>query len=301
MSTSSEPSGRLPNLTSPSQVRSLLDELSIRPSRSLGQNFLVDKNVLDILVATADVGRHDHVLEIGPGLGVVTEMLVASGAHVLAVERDHRLHRHLADRFGSVDRLQLVRSDVLDMDMDAEPLCRVTKVVSNLPYRPGSRMLVMLVRAAVPPARMVVTVQREVAERLTAQPGTGEFGRLTVWMQSVYDIEIVKRVSAGCFWPRPEVESAIVRLQRKAGSLPPREEREFLFDLAKAAFTSRRKQLVSTLAGTGFSREGAAGLLEGLGHPVRVRPEELSASDWIRLAREVRREEGVGGEDHTAD
>jgi len=308
MSTFSEPSGRFPNLTSLSQVRRLLEDLSIRPSRSLGQNFLVDRNVLDIVAQTAEAGPRDRVLEIGPGLGVVTEFLVASDARVLAVERDHRLHRYLAERFEDADRLQLVRADLLDMDMDAEPLSGVTKVVSNLPYRPGTRMLVMFARAATPAACLVVTVQREVAERLTAGPGTGSFGRLTVWMQSLYDIEIVKRVSATCFWPRPEVESAIVKMKRKPGPLPEREERDFLFELAKLAFTRRRKQLVSTLAGVGLTRAGAADLLEELGHSVRARPEDLSASDWVRLVRETRREgglrlrvSGVGGEDHTVD
>jgi len=190
------------NLTSPSQVRAFLAEIGFTPSRRLGQNFLIDRNVLEIIVGTAELGSTDQVLEVGPGLGVVTEELVRRAGRVIAVEKDRRLFGYLEGKFKGVPTLSLVNADMLDIDTDELPGWDGRKVVSNLPYSVGSRILVNLMSATASPERIVVTVQLEVAQRLVAPPGNKQYGVLSVWAQAGYDVRLVRKVSPGCFWPK---------------------------------------------------------------------------------------------------
>ena len=277
------------NLTSPSQVRSFLNSMGIRPSKALGQNFLIDRNILGILLGAADIVPDDSVLEVGPGLGVVTEGLLGLSHRVVAVEKDGRLLQHLKARFAGAANLELLHGDMLELGAAGLLGSGLNKVVSNLPYSVGTRILVDCLQAAHAPVRMVVTVQREVAERLAAGPGSRTYGLLSVWAQADYEIDIVKTVSATCFWPRPEVSSAIVRLRHRPATELPEAVRSAFYALTKRAFVSRRKQMgaiVSTeplkLAG---NREEGRCLLEELAIDPRARPENLSAADWIRLAR----------------
>jgi len=154
-----------------SELRSLLNEMDFHPSRALGQNFLIDGNILDILLDAADVRHRDEILEIGPGLGAVTEALVDSARRVVAVEKDRRLYEHLRERFKDKPKLELICADMLEVDTEALLKTGFNKVVSNLPYSAGSRILINLAMAEAAPERIIVTVQQEVAERLAAQAG----------------------------------------------------------------------------------------------------------------------------------
>ncbi len=279
------------NLTSPTQVRALLDEIDVRPSRSLGQNFLIDANVLRILVDAADLQADDRVLEVGPGLGVLTDELAARTAEVVAVEKDRRLAAHLIGRFSESRPVTVVNSDMLRQRIDQLGSGRLNKVVANLPYRPGTRILVDLVRNAAPPDLMVLTVQREVGDRLTAAVGARDYGLLSVWVQRLYDVEQVKVVSPTCFWPAPAVTSAIVRLVRHGRHPLPEEAERVFHAMTKYVFSVRRKQLVTVL------RKGTAGMrmdesvcrawLKQRALPETARPQVLSTSDWCDLAREI--------------
>ncbi|MFC1452899.1 16S rRNA (adenine(1518)-N(6)/adenine(1519)-N(6))-dimethyltransferase RsmA [Verrucomicrobiota bacterium] len=282
------------SLTSPVEVRRLLHGLSIRPSKALGQNFLVDENILRIFLDAAEIAPDDEVLEIGPGLGVLTERLVSLARHVIAVEKDRRLFDFLVSRMGSCGNLTLVHGDVLDLDADAllgaAPATRV--VTGNLPYRVGTRILVDMVHAPAPPARITVTVQQEVAERLAALPGSGSHGLLSVWVQLTHRVRIVKTVAKGCFWPRPEVASAIVSLSGLDAVELDGEDRAFFYALTKLGFAHRRKQLATVLkSAPGFDARALARVpeaLESTGLDARSRPEDLPVSAWCALVRHAR-------------
>lgn len=266
-------------LTSPSDVRTLLDEMDFKPSRILGQNFLIDGNILRILLDLADLKPTDRVLEIGPGLGVLTEPLLARVAEVVAIEKDDVLHERLATLWPATAPLRLLHADALEVDLGGLLAGGVNKVVANLPYSVGSRLLVELAHAAQRPERMVVTVQREVADRITAAPDSRDFGVLSVFLQLDYEAFLRKRVSRSCFFPPPQVESALVELRRRPQRVEVLHSDDKFHQLVRACFAHRRKQLGAIL------RQPEAIAAAGL--DARQRPETLAVVDWIRLANHL--------------
>lgn len=277
------------NLTHPSEVRELLDQLKLRPRRALGQNFLIDANILRILLSTANLHQDDHVLEIGPGLGVVTEWLLRWSGRVTAIEVDPTLAAHLRRRFADEPRLTLIEADALDVNVKDLLAGGVNKVVANLPYSIGSRFMVNLVMASSAPERIVVTVQREVADRLTAAPGTKDYGLLGILAQQRYTVRRRKDISPTCFLPAPEVRSAIVDMKRNETNRLAMEERPLFLDLLQYAFSRRRKQLLPTLKGyAGRSEEALAPLFARWKIKPQARPEDLSPVQWVEVCRDVR-------------
>lgn len=276
------------NLTSPKQVKDLLSGLNVRPSRALGQNFLVDRNVLNILVEAAGAGPQDVVLEIGPGLGVLTEELAREAGRVVAIEKDGRLYEYLRDRFRGMPKVRLVHGDVLDMDMEETAGGMITKVVSNLPYSAGGRALAAMTCFRNPPKTIVVTVQKEVGLRLAASPGGKEYGLLSAWIQALYDVETVKTISRTCFLPVPEVTSCIVRMTSHYRLSATGKEQAVFRDLTKRSFAHRRKQMATILGSHPASplpgKDGALKILKAAGIDSAARPESLSVADWGRLS-----------------
>lgn len=271
-----------------SEVRGFVTARGFHPARARGQNFLVDANILDILLAAAAVGRGDTVLEVGPGLGVLTAALLDRGAAVVAIEKDRVLAGFLEELIPDAAALTLRVGDALDVDLPGLlETAGVTALVANLPYQAGSRILVELAGAPAAPPRMVVTVQREVAARLTAAPGGRQCGLLTVWCGYRYDCVLRHVVSANCFWPKPAVNSAIVSMTRVRERLPSDAEARFYARTAYA-FKHRRKQLASTLARAGgetaLPGEHTAAFLAAQGLPAAARPEDLSVEHWRALA-----------------
>ena len=271
-----------PNLTRPSEVRALLTQLDFHPSRVLGQNFLIDRNILNILLDAAELRPDDAVVEVGPGLGVLTAALLERAAAVTAVEKDNRLAPYLRARFADEPRLTLIHSDVLECDLPALFPRPGGKLVANLPYAIAARLLVELTALPHPPATIVVTIQREVADRLAAAPATDDYGLLSILMQRHYAVATVKHVAPSCFWPPPEVHSSIAKLVRRPAPLGGPADELALRDLLRHAFSRRRKTMARSL------RDLVADPLPALaqaGIAPTARAEELPPEAWPALLR----------------
>ncbi len=281
------------NLTSLADVRAVLTRLKIRPNRGLGQNFLVERGVLDVITRAADLQPDDQVLEIGAGLGVLTEQLIATTQRVWAVELDKRLYDHLVDRFDGNDNLHLQQEDALKLDMDAVLESGINKVVANLPYSVGSRIVVDLVLSPKAPERIVTLLQHEVAQRLTASVGNKDYNAISIWSQYRYDVSIAHVVSPNCFWPRPEVTSAIVRFVKLSKPRAECKDEGLLFELTKYAFQYRRKQLATTLRGAPGrlqrDTDTTRAILDSMNLDSRIRPERLSVEQWCDLCNRLKK------------
>lgn len=266
------------NLTSPSQVKAWCIENEFHPNKVLGQNFLIDRNALVAIVDAGLAGEDAkrkmekggcRVLEIGPGLGVLTEEMLARGCEVTAVEKDPVLAARLADSLGNPPSLTVVAGDALEF-IAREQSGPFDCMISNLPYQAGTRILLDLVlRRGLP--SITVLVQTEVAERLAAKEGSKTRGLAGVWAQLDYDVKIVRKVAASCFWPRPEIGSSVVTLTRHDRNVAfSAEERDVFHRLTKKAFEHRRKQLGSVFKDMIQST---------------ARAEELANEDWINLVK----------------
>jgi len=250
------------------EIKAVLESLDKRPTKRLGQHFLTDESVLGPMVSSAELGPDDTVLEVGPGLGVLTEALLDTGARVVAVERDPGFCRFLRRRFG--ERIQLVQADAVRAFLP-----HFNKAVSNLPYQISSPMTFRLLELGLDTA--VLMLQREFAERMIAEPGTGEYGRLSVGVYYRAECDILMNVSRRAFWPEPEVDSCVVRLRPRP---PPfRVDDEELFKkVTRVIFSHRRKKVANALKSDPEMRElvgaGSEEELAGLPHAAK-RAEEL--------------------------
>jgi 16S rRNA (adenine1518-N6/adenine1519-N6)-dimethyltransferase len=262
-----------------------LADHGIRARKRLGQHFLIDGNLLEIMVRAIDPGAGDRVLEIGAGAGTLTQPLVESGAAVTAVEVDRRLKPVLAETMGDAANLRLLYDDVLALDLAALLTGGRWKVAGNLPYYITTPIITRLLEFHDRLERMVVTVQREVADRIAAAPGGRDYGALTVLVQYRCEVERIAPVSRHCFYPEPEVESAILRLgvrERPAVSVA---DENLFFEVVRAAFGQRRKTLANALAGADLGiDEPAPDLLRRAGIDPARRGETLSLEEFASLA-----------------
>ncbi len=289
------------NLASPLDVRKHLEEIGVRPNKSLGQNFLIDRNILNILITAADVTVDDCVLEVGGGLGVVTEALSKNAGKVVVVEKDRRLAEHLTSSFAGRDNVQVVCADAVKLlskgrkgSGDRLAVGDIDKVVANLPYSVGTKVLVDMMKSSDRPEMIVVTVQLEVAERFVAECGTKDYGLLSVWSHLHYDVELVKEIRGTCFWPRPDVKSGILKLKLHESMGMSDKNEKSLYALTKYAFGHRRKQMINILRHCSgdmqMEPDEAERLFNRVGLELTVRPQNLSVSDWVSLV-------SVAGED----
>lgn len=280
-------------LLSRQTVREILRRLGLRPSRRLGQHFLAEPAVLYHILRAAHLEAQDTVLEVGPGLGVLTGELLRRARSVVAVELDRRLSAWLEERFAGNPRLRLWTADILQVK-PGRLVDGPYKVVANLPYAITSAVLRHLLEADPPPARLVLMVQWEVARRLVAQPP--DMSLLALSVQYYARVEIVHRVPAGCFVPPPQVDSAIVALQTfpvPRWGVPP----QTFFRVAHAGFLHPRRTLAKNLAeGLGIPREEVASRLQTIGIAPERRPETLSLDEWASLCRLLEAEQLLGQE-----
>ncbi|WP_455245139.1 16S rRNA (adenine(1518)-N(6)/adenine(1519)-N(6))-dimethyltransferase RsmA [Petrachloros mirabilis] len=255
-------------------------------NKRLGQNFLIDPNIVRKIVALAELTPDTSVLEIGPGRGILTEALSHAAGQVVAIEVDPMLYRLLQERGAEWPNVELVCGDALQYPMDRLP--DDTTVVANLPYYISTPLLFRLLEYRQKFPHMVLMLQEEVADRLVAKPGTEEYGVLSVMVQYAADINKAFRVSANCFRPRPEVGSAVVSLRTKPHpSLSAGEEAAFA-KLVKSAFAHRRKTLVNSLRDEGYDPAIVTHGLTTLGIPAAIRAENVGLKELIELSKQVR-------------
>lgn len=280
-------------------VKSLLDAHGLRPKNKLGQNFLIDLNLIDLVVRTAELSRDDLALEVGTGTGSLTQRLADLAGAVLSIEVDAAIHAMAAETVGRQANVRLLRADALRTKNDLNPTmlaaldelratcrCSRIKLVANLPYAVATPVIANLLLTDLPIERLVFTVQWELAERMTAEPGTAAYGALAVLMQSLAEVEVVRRLAPSVFWPRPQVDSAIVLVRPNAAKRAMvgdvKRFRVFLRDL----YVHRRKNLRGALAGSPRGRRDKSDvdrLLSELGLSGDVRAEQLDVLQHLRL------------------
>jgi len=271
----------------PGQLRRLMGAERLRPRKSLSQNFLTDPEALDAIVEAAELVPGDRVVEIGPGLGVLTRRLLAAGASVLAVEVDARLAEYLRRELYGAHGFELIEADALSLHPREMFPGQPIKVVANIPYHITSPLLHAFLEGDRPPELTVLLVQLEVAERVAAPPGRMSY--LSVFAQNVATAEIVARVPAAAFEPAPAVDSAVLRLRRRADpGVAVGELREAFYRVVQAGFRQRRKQVHNGLSRElPVDREGVEAALHGCGVTPDRRPQTLTIDEWACLAREL--------------
>jgi 16S rRNA (adenine1518-N6/adenine1519-N6)-dimethyltransferase len=258
----------------------LLVDLDLRPSRKLGQNFLIDNNILDIIVGHAATAATGNFIEIGAGTGVLTERLAALG-RVTAIEYDNRLAEYLQNRFSRNDQVTIVHKDAVRLDYD-QLANGPYDCIANLPYAASTAILGRLLAATNRPAFILVLLQREMAERLTAEPRSKAYGSLTVRLRLCYDVKIVKQISANVFWPRPEVNSSLVAMQLRDDAADCDLSRR-LSALTRLAFSQRRKKLPGVLA-RHYHPSTVADTFDRFGIDADVRADALPIASYRQLA-----------------
>ncbi len=268
-------------------VRNLLTDRGLAPRRELGQNFVADPNTVRRIAALAGVGPGDDVVEIGAGLGSLTLALAETGADVTAVEVDRGLADALKSVIDGIGNITLVRGDAMELDWAALLAGRRVVLVANLPYNVATPLICDLLDGVPEVARMLVMVQREVAERFAAAPRTPAYGAVSVKVAYWATAKVVGLVPASVFVPRPNVESALVAIERRE---PPETDPEPLFRLVRTGFGQRRKMLRRSLAGLVTDEQ-----FEAAGVAPTARPEELDVAAWCRLT------DAVAGSDGTTD
>ena len=264
--------------------------------KRFGQNFLIDGNVVEKIVREAGITKDDFVLEIGPGIGTMTQILCENAREVAAVEIDKNLIPILAETLAPYDNVTVINEDILKVDVrklaeeknDGRPI----KVVANLPYYITTPIIMGLFESHVPLESITIMVQKEVAQRMQVGPGTKDYGALSLAVQFYADAQIVLKVPASCFMPRPNVDSAVIKLVRHEDAPVKVKDEQFMFRVIRAAFNQRRKTLANSLAnsselngsGHACTREDVTTALEAMGLPAGIRGEALTLAQFGELA-----------------
>ncbi len=272
-----------PIIASPQVTNHILHRFKLRADKKLGQNFLIDENIVRNIVAAAELSDKDTVLEVGPGIGTLTQGLAESGASVVAVELDKRLLPVLDTTLEGYDNVRIVNGDILQVDIMQTVSVDEFKVCANLPYYITTPIIFALLEKRLPMERLVAMVQKEVAERMAAKPGGKDYGALSVAIQYYTEPEIAFIVPPSSFIPAPSVDSAVIVCKRR--EKPPVEvcDEALFFRVVKAAFSLRRKMLNNSLKNMGIKGEQVAKWLELAGVDGKRRAETLSLEDFAAL------------------
>lgn len=280
-----------PILGNPQNTIRILQKYQFTFQKKYGQNFLIDTHVLDKIIRSAEIGKEDMVLEIGPGIGTMTQYLACSARKVVAVEIDAELIPILEDTLQEYDNVRIIQADILKVDLvklvEEENEGRPIKVVANLPYYITTPIIMGLFENHVPVKSITVMVQKEVADRMQTGPGTKDYGALSLAVQYYAKPYLVANVPPNCFMPRPKVGSAVIRLERYENLPVSVKEEKLLFQIIRASFNQRRKTLANGLknaAELNFSKEEIETAIAKLGKPAGVRGETLSLEEFARLS-----------------
>lgn len=279
----------------PQNTIAVLQKYNFNFQKRFGQNFLIDTNVLDKIISSAEITKDDCVLEIGPGIGTMTQYLAESAREVVAVEIDKNLIPILEDTLSEYDNVTVINEDILKVDIgkiaEEKNGGKPIKVVANLPYYITTPIIMGLFESHVPLKSITIMVQKEVADRMQVGPGTKDYGALSLAVQYYAKPEIVANVPPNCFIPRPNVGSAVIRLTRYEQPPVEVEDEKFMFALIRASFNHRRKTLVNGLTGAPelhLSKEQVTAALERMGLSPQVRGETLTLAQFGELSRELR-------------
>ena len=267
----------------------VLQKTNFQFQKQFGQNFLIDSSVLDHIISHAKIQKEDLVIEIGPGIGTLTEALCEHAGQVIAIEIDDKLIPILEENLAGKDNFHLLHQDVLKVDftelLKEYPSFSSVKVVANLPYYITTPILMSLLEKKLPLSSITVMVQKEVAERMQAGPGSKDYGALSLAVQYYSKPDIVQEVPPHCFIPRPKVSSMVIHLSVYKKSPVECENPEYLFKTIKASFMQRRKTLVNALAaGLGIDKEVIKSVLSALSFPENVRGETLSLDEFAEIS-----------------
>jgi 16S rRNA (adenine1518-N6/adenine1519-N6)-dimethyltransferase len=271
-----------PELLGAARVRELLKRHDVRPAKVLGQNFVIDPNTIRKTLAVARIAPTDRILEIGPGAGSLTLGLAASAPSVIAVERDERLIPLLKEILADHQNVEVVHADAMSIDLAGT---RATALVANLPYNIAALVVLKVLEEAPDIQSLTVMTQKEVGERLAADPGSKTYGATSVLVRFFGTARVEARVSRKAFWPVPRVDSVLVRIDRSG--MQAEVEAQAFFKVVKAAFSQRRKTLRNSLTELAGSTERAENLLSGVGIDASRRAETLSFEEFLRVAVEL--------------
>lgn len=278
-------------LGNPTNTIAILQKYNFNFQKKFGQNFLIDANILENIITAADIGKEDCILEIGPGIGTMTQYLCEHAREVVAVEIDKNLIPILQnDTLSAYDNVTIINEDILKVDInkivkeknDGRPI----KVVANLPYYITTPIIMGLFESHVPLESITIMVQKEVAERMQVGPGTKDYGALSLAVQYYAEPKVVLTVPATCFMPRPNVDSAVIKLTRYQNPPVVTENEAFMFDIIRASFNQRRKTLVNGLtnaAGLKVTKESVLSALHEMGLSETVRGEALTLEQFAKL------------------
>lgn len=280
-------------LGNPTNTIAVLQKYHFNVQKKYGQNFLIDANILEKIIKAAGVNENDCVLEIGPGIGTMTQYLCEHAREVVAVEIDKKLIPILEqDTLSAYDNVTIINEDILKLDLHAlvqeKNNGRPVKVVANLPYYITTPIIMGLFESHVPLDSITIMVQKEVAERMQVGPGTKDYGALSLAVQYYAKPEVMMTVPAGCFMPRPNVDSAVIKLTRHAAPPVTVPDEKFMFDLIRAAFNQRRKTLVNALgnaAGLCLEKDSILCALEKMECAPTIRGEALTLEKFAVLAQ----------------
>ena len=278
-------------LGNPQETIAVLQKYGFNFQKKFGQNFLIDTHVLDKIIAAAEIGSDDFVLEIGPGIGTMTQYLAESAREVVAVEIDKNLIPILEDTLSAYDNVTVINDDILKVDIqklaEGKNGGKPIKVVANLPYYITTPIIMGLFESEVPLSSITVMVQKEVADRMQTGPGSKDYGALSLAVQYYAEPYIVANVPPNCFMPRPAVGSAVIRLTRYEKKPVEVKDPAFMFKLIRASFNQRRKTLQNGLHNSSelqLPKEKVVQALEEMGLPAAVRGEKLDLAQFARLA-----------------
>ena len=275
------------------ETKFIMKKYNIKPNKGLGQNFIIDDEVIEDIVKGATVTKEDLVIEIGPGIGSLTKILLENAKKVICIELDRKMIKLLNDRFFMYKNLELINQDILKIDLQklikeekSKSEIRNVKIVANLPYYITTPIIMKLVEENLDIESITVMVQKEVAERLIAIPGTRNAGAITYTVYYNCESEKIREVDRTCFIPEPEVTSEVIKLKIREQKSVNVTNEKIMFNIIKSAYMQRRKTLLNSLTNVGFfkNKEQGINILKKLGLREDIRPENLSIEDFARLS-----------------
>ncbi|MCI8545808.1 MAG: 16S rRNA (adenine(1518)-N(6)/adenine(1519)-N(6))-dimethyltransferase RsmA [Clostridia bacterium] len=278
------------------ETRAIMNRYHIKANKSLGQNFLISKEVVEEIVRSSEIAKEDLVIEIGPGLGTLTKYLLEKAKKVLCIELDKKMISILENRFSLYKNFGLLNEDILKVDLKnliktekEKNNIQNVKIVANLPYYITTPIIMKLLEEELPLESITVMIQKEVADRLIAIPGGKETGAITYSVYYYAESQAVLEVPKESFIPEPEVTSKVIKLNIRKESIIEIEEKEKMFRIIKNAFMQRRKTLLNALVNTNIfkCKEEGIEILESLGIDVNIRPEKLSIEDYANIAKKL--------------